>query len=83
MKIVNNDNQGAYIPGRGGIPANLLKDAEYIKCEACEVTVFEEKLMIKKISKFITGSDRDSISPISVLACSKFNHINEMFKPTV
>lgn len=83
MKIVNDDNQGAQIPGQNGIPTHLLKEADYIKCESCEGTVFEEKLMIKKISKFMTGSDRDSIAPIPVLACSSCNHINEMFKPTI
>jgi hypothetical protein len=58
-----------------------LKDAEDIKCEQCESLVFEEKIMIKKISKFLTGSDRDSISPIPVIACAKCGNINDMFKP--
>ncbi len=58
-----------------------LKDAEDVKCEKCEGLIFEEKMMIKKISKFLTGSDRDSISPIPVIVCSECNHINEMFRP--
>ena len=58
-----------------------LKDAEDVKCEKCEGTIFEEKMMIKKISKFLTGSDRDSISPIPVIVCAECNHINEMFRP--
>lgn len=66
--------------GQFNINVNL-KDAEDIKCEECESFVFEEKIMIKKISKFLTGSDRDSISPIPVIACAKCGHINEMFKP--
>ena len=83
MKILKDDDQENQVPNQNGIPTNLLKDAEYVKCESCEGTVFEEKLMIKKISKFMTGSDRDSIAPIPVLACSKCNHINQMFKPAV
>lgn len=66
--------------GQFNINVNL-KDAEDVKCEQCESLVFEEKMMIKKISKFLTGSDRDSISPIPVIACSKCGHVNEMFKP--
>lgn len=58
-----------------------LKDAETLKCEKCECEVFEEKMMIKKISKFMTGSDRDTISPIPVIVCANCNHINELFKP--
>jgi hypothetical protein len=60
-----------------------LKDAEDIKCESCESLVFEEKIMLKKISRFLTGSDRDSISPIPVIVCAKCQHINEMFKPNL
>ena len=60
-----------------------LKDAEDIKCESCDSLVFEEKIMLKKISRFLTGSDRDSISPIPVIVCAKCQHINEMFKPNL
>lgn len=60
-----------------------LKDAETIKCEECEGIVFEEKMIIKKISKFVTGSPQDSISPIPVIVCANCNHMNEMFKPNV
>lgn len=67
----------------GKLPNINLKDAEYMLCEKCESNVFEEALMIKKISKFLTGSDRDSITPIPVLVCAKCKHVNEMFKPQV
>ncbi|CAB4175630.1 hypothetical protein UFOVP1247_252 [uncultured Caudovirales phage] len=60
-----------------------LADAPYIKCEACSKEVFEEKMMIKKVSKFLSGSDQDSIVPVPVLACSSCGNINEMFKPVV
>ena len=73
--------------GNGGQQANIpplninLKDAETIVCEECGSEVFEEKMMIKKISKLLTGSDRDSITPIPVIACAKCGHVNELFKP--
>jgi uncharacterized Zn finger protein len=82
MKIVDDNNQNPKPnPTPGGIPTEMLAQAEYAKCEECEGTLFEEQLMIKKISKFMTGSDRDSIVPVPVLACSKCGHVNEMFKP--
>jgi hypothetical protein len=60
-----------------------LADAPYIKCEACSKDVFEEKMMIKKVSRFMSGADQDSIVPVPVLACSSCGNINEMFKPKV
>lgn len=83
MNIVGDNENNQMPPQNGGIPASALKDAETVKCEACEGTLFEEKMMIKKISKFLTGSDRDSIVPVPVIACSKCGNINDMFKPTI
>ena len=56
-----------------------LSEIPYLECEACQNTTFEEKMMIKKVSKFMTGSNQDSI----VMACSKCGNINELFKPKV
>lgn len=60
-----------------------LADAEDVKCESCGHDVFSESMMIKKISKFITGSDRDSISPIPVISCVKCGHVNKEFRPNL
>ena len=60
-----------------------LSEIPYLECEACQNTTFEEKMMIKKVSKFMTGSNQDSIVPIPVMACSKCGNINELFKPKV
>ena len=60
-----------------------ISSAEEIACESCSGKIFQEKMMIRKLSKFMTGSDRDSIVPIPVIVCAKCNHINEMFKPQV
>jgi uncharacterized Zn finger protein len=60
-----------------------LAEVPYLECEECQNTTFEEKLMIKKVSKFMTGSNQDSIVPIPVMACAKCGHINELFKPKV
>jgi hypothetical protein len=60
-----------------------LAEAPYIECEECKGKVFEEKMMIKKVSKFMTGAEHDSIAPIPVIACSGCGNINELFKPRV
>jgi len=66
------------------IPLNInLSEVPYLECESCQNTTFEEKLMIKKVSKFMTGTSQDSIVPIPVMVCSKCGNINELFKPKV
>lgn len=72
MNVVGEGPQG---------PQVNLADAEDVKCEKCEHDVFVEGLMIKKISKFLTGAARDQISPIPVIACAKCGHVNDEFKP--
>ncbi len=65
-------------------PLNLnIADAPWIECESCKGQVFEEKMMIKKISKFMTGGSQDSIVPVPVIACSKCGHVNELFIPKI
>jgi uncharacterized Zn finger protein len=75
-------NGGGPQPG-GGITADMLKDAENVKCEKCEGETFQEVMMIKKISKFLTGSTQDSIAPLPVIACANCGHVNELFKPEI
>jgi len=60
-----------------------LADAPYMECEECQGKIFEEKMMIKKVSRFMTGSDQDSIVPIPVICCAKCGHVNKLFKPKV
>ena len=84
MNIVGDErdeNTGQGQPQGPPLTSAHMKDAEDIVCEECGCNVFEEKIMLKKVSKFITGQDRDSVSPIPVIACAKCNNINEMFKP--
>ena len=74
------------IPGgaEGAPQLNVnLADAPYMECEECQHKIFEEKMMIKKVSKFMTGNAQDSIVPIPVIACAKCGHVNELFKPRV
>ena len=64
-----------------GFDSNAV--AESVQGAVVTRTEGEAKLMIKKVSRFMTGSDQDSIVPIPVIVCSSCGHVNEMFKPKV
>jgi hypothetical protein len=52
-----------------------------IICEKCEYDVFKEGVMLRKASKFLTGTTQDALIPIPVFACGKCGHVNEEFIP--
>lgn len=52
-----------------------------VECESCKNTVFTEGVIIRKASKFLTGTQQDAVIPIPVFACSKCGHVNEDFLP--
>ena len=58
-----------------------LKDTTRIKCEECENEVFIEGVMLRKISRFVTGTAQDALMPIPVFTCSKCGHVNAEFMP--
>jgi hypothetical protein len=58
-----------------------LKDTSPLSCEKCSGEVFSEGLLLKKVSRFLVGSDKDAIMPIQVLFCANCKHVNEEFMP--
>lgn len=52
-----------------------------ITCDNCGSQVFSEGLLIRKASKFLTGTAQDAIIPIPVFACTKCGTVNEEFLP--
>jgi len=52
-----------------------------VVCEKCENEVFIEGMMLRKASRFVTGTSQDALIPIPVFSCSKCGHINEEFIP--
>ena len=52
-----------------------------IVCEKCENEIFIEGMLLRKASRFITGTAQDGIIPIPVFTCSKCGHVNEEFLP--
>ena len=52
-----------------------------IKCEKCENEVFHDGVMLRKASRFLTGTAQDALIPIPVFSCSKCGHVNDEFLP--
>lgn len=52
-----------------------------IICESCGSQAFQEALMLRKVSKFLTGDAQDGVLPIQTFVCAKCGHVNEEFMP--
>lgn len=52
-----------------------------IICEKCGSQAFQEALMLRKVSKFLTGDAQDGILPVATFVCAKCGHVNEEFMP--
>ena len=63
------------------LPKIDLKEQPTITCEECDSKYFKEVVMIKKVSKLLTGSDKDTMVPIPVFRCDDCGFIPEEFKP--
>jgi uncharacterized Zn finger protein len=58
-----------------------LEDTTEITCEQCGSNVFNQGVMLRGISRFITGTQQDGVMPIPVFACIKCGHVNAQFLP--
>jgi len=58
-----------------------LDKTQEITCEKCNHNVFQEGLMLRKASKFLTGTTQDALIPLPVFSCSSCGHVNEEFLP--
>jgi len=67
----------------GGAPKlNVTLDKTTpLNCDECGGQVFTEGLIIRKASKFLTGTSQDSIIPIPTFTCAKCGHVNQEFLP--
>jgi len=50
-------------------------------CDECGNEVFKEVVILRKASKFLTGTAQDALIPIPVFSCAKCGHINAEFLP--
>ena len=52
-----------------------------VKCDACENETFQEVVLLRKASRFVTGTPQDALIPIPAFACTKCGHMNEDLLP--
>jgi uncharacterized Zn finger protein len=52
-----------------------------MSCDECSNEIFQEGVMLRKASRFITGTPQDAMIPIQVFTCSKCGHVNNEFLP--
>lgn len=61
-------------------PKINLKEQPTISCESCGNIFFKEVMLIKKVSKIMTGNSDDVIVPFPTYMCEKCGHVNEEFR---
>lgn len=64
-----------------GGPQISLQNTEAVKCDKCGGEVFEQAVMLRKVSALMTGTGQPGIIPIPVFICSKCGHVNDEFIP--
>ena len=50
-------------------------------CEECQCETFTQVTFLRKVSKFIAGTDQDALIPIPSFACTACGHVNDEFQP--
>lgn len=58
-----------------------LNKTQEVVCDKCGGKVFQEGLMLRKASKFLTGTMQDALIPLPVFSCAACGHVNEEFLP--
>jgi hypothetical protein len=52
-----------------------------VKCNNCEHNVFTEGTLLRKASRFLTGTTQDALIPIPLFYCVKCGMVNKEFLP--
>ncbi|MFN9957622.1 MAG: hypothetical protein ACK55I_31335, partial [bacterium] len=58
-----------------------LREQPTIVCENCQSMFFKEVVIIKRVSKLLTGSPKDTDVPFPTYMCEKCGHVNNEFNP--
>lgn len=58
-----------------------LDKTEEMKCDNCGHQIFMQAFLLRKASKFITGTGRDQMVHVSVMMCASCQHVNKEFIP--
>jgi len=57
-----------------------LKKQPTVVCEKCGSKYFKEVVLIKKVSKLMTGSSEDTLVPFPSYRCDDCGYVNDDFK---
>lgn len=52
-----------------------------VECEECQGQSFLQITFLRKVSKFIAGTEQDALIPIPSFACASCGHVNAEFQP--
>jgi ribosomal protein L37E len=67
---------------KGMKPINVSLDkTTSVVCEKCGGKSFQGGILLRKVSRFITGDVQDGIIPIETFYCASCGHVNEEFLP--
>lgn len=50
-------------------------------CSNCGHNIFEPKIMVRKVSRFVTGESTDSIIPIDIIVCDNCKEVAKDLLP--
>ncbi len=56
-------------------------DMQPVICKECRGMYFRQVMAINKVSKFLTGQDKDTMVPVPVFRCDDCGAIPEEFQP--
>lgn len=62
------------------ITEKTVKEAPILKCD-CGGTIFTEKMIFKKISKFLSPTSKDEIFPMNIIICETCGKTPSEFNP--
>jgi len=57
-----------------------LKEQPTVECDECKSKFFKEVVLIKKVSKLLTGSSEDTLVPFPTYICNNCGHVNADFE---
>ena len=58
-------------------------DLKPMICTECGGMYFKQVMCINKVSRFLTGQDKDTVYPVPVFRCDDCGHVPEAFQPEV
>ena len=58
-----------------------LKDTIGVTCDECENPTFSEAMMMRRVSRILTGTPKDSYVPVPIFVCVACGHVNDEFLP--